>query len=136
MHEWALADAVCKTAQDIATTKKLKQVDEISVVLGQVQNIKPKVMDRIFEEVKLQYTSTKSAKLTVEVETAELKCNKCSNIFGIDDRASFEHQTSEDMHFIPETARLFLKCDKCKSSDFHITKGRGLYIKEIKGETI
>ena len=43
MHEWALADAVCKTAEDIAKDKNLIQVDEISVVLGQVQNIKPKV---------------------------------------------------------------------------------------------
>ncbi len=136
MHEWALADAVCKSSDNIAKEKKLKQIDEISVVLGQVQNIKPKVFDRIFEEVKLQYTFTKSAKLTTEIETAELQCNKCNNIFGIEDRTNFEHQTSEDMHFIPETARLFLKCDKCKSSDFHITKGRGLYIKEIRGETI
>jgi len=134
MHEWALADAVLTTAEQTAKEKKLKSVDEITVVLGQVQNIKPKVFEDIFQEVRLQYPIAKSAKIICETEDAELQCQNCNNVFGISDRKAFDHQTSEDMHFIPETARLFLSCPKCKSKDFKIIKGRGLYIKEIKGE--
>ena len=37
--------------------------------------------------------------------------------------------------FLPEMAHTYLKCPKCKSPDFDIIAGRGVYIKNIIGDS-
>ena len=39
MHEWALAEAVIKTASEIADKEGLKQVTEVTVKIGELQQV-------------------------------------------------------------------------------------------------
>lgn len=133
MHEWALSDSVAHAAAALLKENKLKTIEEITVVLGQVQDISAKVFKEIFDEVKLQHPGVENALLKLEQEDGLFKCNNCGFEFGFD-RDTLEHNTAEDIHFLPETLRLYIKCPKCGSQDFNIVKGRGLYIKDIKGE--
>ncbi|MDR0953704.1 MAG: hydrogenase nickel incorporation protein HypA [Elusimicrobiota bacterium] len=133
MHEWALSDSIASAAKEILEKENLKKVDEIVVVLGEVQDIAAKVFADIFNDVKKNYHGIEDAKLTVETEPAVFACLNCGNVFGLD-RKGLNHATNEAIHFLPEMAKLYIKCPKCGSVDFKITQGRGVFIKEIKGD--
>ncbi|MDR0734538.1 MAG: hydrogenase nickel incorporation protein HypA [Elusimicrobiota bacterium] len=133
MHEWALSDSVAAAALEVKKEQNLKTVDEITVVLGAVQDIAAEAFAEIFDEVKKNYRGIENAKLVIETEPAQFACLKCGNIFGLE-REKLDHETGEAIHFLPEMAKLYIKCNKCGSPDFKITQGRGVYIREIKGE--
>ena len=133
MHEWALSDSVAAAALEVKKGQNLKTVDEITVVLGQVQDIAADVFAEIFDEVKKNYGGIENAKLLIETEPAQFTCLNCGNVFGLE-REKLDHETGEAIHFLPEMAKLYIRCAKCGSPDFKITRGRGVYIKEIKGK--
>ncbi|MDR0645846.1 MAG: hydrogenase nickel incorporation protein HypA [Elusimicrobiota bacterium] len=133
MHEWALSDSIAAAAKDVAKKENLKKVDAITVVLGELQDIAGNIFAEIFEDVKKNYAGVANAKLIIESEAAKFRCLNCGNIFGLN-RKGLPHETNEAMHFLPETAKLYIKCEKCGSTDFKIIQGRGVFIKEIKGD--
>lgn len=133
MHEWALSDSVAAAAVEVSKKEHLKNVSEITVVLGEAQNIAKDIFADIFNEVKKNYPGIEAAALIIEDEPALMDCLNCSNTFGINHN-KLDHETSEAIHFLPEMAKLYIKCPKCGSPDFKIKQGRGVYIKEIKGD--
>jgi len=133
MHEWALSDSVARAALAVKKEQKLKNVSLVTVVLGEVQDIEPKIFKEIFDELKLQYSGLEKTKLKIETERAAFECNSCAARFDFD-RSKLPHETAEDIHFLPETLRFYIKCPKCGAQDFKITAGRGVYIKEIEGK--
>jgi len=50
-----------------------------------------------------------------------------------DSTKRLDEEEAEFIHFIPEVAHAYLRCPKCKSPDFEITKGRGVWVSSIKG---
>lgn len=134
MHEWALGDSVIRAAEKIRTEQGLNKIGSITVVLGEVQEITPEVFIEIFEEMKRQYEGFEKTELILEREDAELRCRNCGEIFGFN-RQELSFEISENIHFVPETLGFYIKCPSCKSEDFEIVKGRGVYIKEIEGFT-
>ncbi|MCX5783444.1 MAG: hydrogenase nickel incorporation protein HypA [Elusimicrobia bacterium] len=136
MHEWALADAVVKAAVKCARGAGVKKIDSVTVVLGELQNIDPKAFKFLFNEIKLSAPpSVKSAKLKIKKDAAVFSCLSCGAQF--EKKECLEklgHKESEAVHFIPETAKIYIKCPKCKNRDFKIIKGRGVYLAEITGE--
>ncbi|WP_428897388.1 hydrogenase nickel incorporation protein HypA/HybF [Parelusimicrobium proximum] len=132
MHEWALSDSVAHAAAAIKKEQNFNKIDKIVVVLGSLQNIAPKVFKEIFDEVKKQHEGIEDTEMALEFEDAELKCNVCGTEFPLK-RDELSDNTLESIHFVPETARLYIKCPKCASADFAVIKGRGLYIKEVEG---
>ena len=133
MHEWALSDSVARAAEAVQKEKGLKTISSVTVVLGEVQDIAPDVFKEIFDELKLQHKGLEKTKLKIETERAAFACNNCGALFNFD-RKKLPHETAEDIHFMPETLRFYIACPKCKSADFKIAAGRGVYIKEIEGE--
>ncbi|MFH1211810.1 MAG: hydrogenase nickel incorporation protein HypA [Candidatus Woesearchaeota archaeon] len=117
MHEWALAESV------IANLEKSRE-KELKVVLGELQNVDVPIFRHAIEELAKQKTKKK---LHVEVEKAEFKCKNCSALWTLAD-TKISAEEKESIHFIPEMAHAFIKCPNCRSSDFRITKGRGIKI--------
>jgi hydrogenase nickel incorporation protein HypA/HybF len=133
MHEWALSDSVAAGARRVMEENKLRKINKITVVLGQVQGIAPAAFTDTFNEIKAQYPGLEQAELALENEPALFKCNECGAEFPLL-RDNLEHDVSEDIHFVPETVSLFISCPNCGSKDFSILKGRGLYIKDVEGD--
>jgi len=135
MHEWALVDAIAQAAQAAAETEKLKRVDIVAVVLGELQNIDRAAVKSLFTEIRRgKSPALRCAKISISAEKAVFKCRVCANEFGMTSGGKLNHQKSEAVHFLPEMAHVYLRCPKCKSADFEVIKGRGIYIKEITGE--
>jgi len=135
MHEWALVDSVVKAAESVSAQQQLKTVDEIVLVLGELQSIDRQAVDSIFAELKARAAQpVRNARLVVESEPAVFKCRACGKTFSEKECGALDPAEKEAVHFLPEAARVYIKCPSCKSPDFKLEKGRGIYVREIRGE--
>ncbi len=130
MHEWALAEAVIKTASEIAKKEGLKQVTEVSVKIGELQQIERPIFRFALAQIKPD--NFKDAKFRISTAKTTLKCRVCGNTWTYD-KKKMDKATAEAIHFIPEVAHTYMKCPKCGSPDFEITQGRGVWLESIKG---
>jgi hydrogenase nickel incorporation protein HypA/HybF len=130
MHEWALAEAVIKTASEIADKEGLKQVTEVTVKIGELQQVDRQVFRFALSQMKPD--NFKDAKFRITSAKTSLKCRVCGTAWKYD-RKKVDEATAEAIHFIPEVAHTYIKCPKCGSPDFEIAEGRGVWLESIKG---
>ena len=130
MHEWALAEAVVSTTLKIAEEKGLKEVIELKIKIGELQQIDQEIFE--FALSQLRSSTLKNAKFNLETVKAELKCRVCNHKWKFNTK-NMDHDVSEFIHFVPEIAHTYVKCPKCGSPDFEILTGRGVWLDSIKG---
>jgi hydrogenase nickel incorporation protein HypA/HybF len=130
MHEWALAEAVIKTAAEIAEKENLTHVTEVTVCIGELQQVERPIFR--FALSQLKPSNLKNAKFHVRTAKTTLKCRVCGSTW-IYDSKKVDKETAEAIHFVPEVAHIFIKCPKCGSPDFEIVEGRGVWLESIKG---
>jgi len=130
MHEWALAEAVITAAQQIAEKEKLREVKEVTIKVGELQQIEQEILR--FALSQLKPASFKNAKFRITKAKTTLKCRVCENTW-LFRKQKLDEGTAEAIHFIPEVAHAYIKCPKCGSPDFEITEGRGVWLENIKG---
>ncbi len=131
MHEWALAEAVIATAQEIAKKEGLRQVTEIWVKIGELQQVERPIFRFALKQIKPPMLE--KAKFHISTAKTTLKCRVCGTIWQFR-KAKMDKETAEAIHFVPEAAHTFIKCPKCGSPDFEIVEGRGVWLQSIKGE--
>jgi len=130
MHEWALAEAVVSTTLKIAEEKGLKEIIELKIKIGELQQIDQEIFE--FALSQLRSPMLKNAKFSLETVKAELKCRVCNHKWRFSLK-NLNEDVSEFIHFVPEIAHTYLKCPKCGSPDFEILMGRGVWLDSIKG---
>jgi len=130
MHEWALAEAVISTTLKIAEEKGLKEIIELKIKIGELQQIDQEIFE--FALSQLRSPMLKNAKFNLETVKAELKCRVCNHKWKFNTK-NMDHDVSEFIHFVPEIAHTYVKCPKCGSLDFEILMGRGVWLDSIKG---
>jgi hydrogenase nickel incorporation protein HypA/HybF len=130
MHEWALAEAVLAAASQTAQKEGLKKVTEVRICIGEMQQIEKDIL--CFALSNLRPAEFAETKFEVERERAELKCNACGYQW-LFNRKKLDKSSAEAVHFVPEVAHAYIRCPKCASPDFEIVKGRGVWLKTIKG---
>jgi hydrogenase nickel incorporation protein HypA/HybF len=130
MHEWALAEAVITSAAQIAAKERLNEVTEVTVKVGELQQVELDILKFAFHQLKP--ASFKNAKFRITRAKTTLKCRACDNIWLFKNQ-KLDEDTAEAIHFVPEVAHTYIKCPKCGSPDFEITEGRGIWLKNIKG---
>src|SRR4030067_900468 len=131
MHEWALAEAIIATASEIAVKEKLKRVSEINIKVGELQQLEREILQFALSQLKpVNFTSTR---FRITKAKTTLKCRNCGKTW-LFEKNKLEETTAEAIHFVPEVAHSYIRCPKCGSPDFEITKGRGIWIENIKGK--
>ena len=130
MHEWALAESIITAATKIATKRKLKEIKEITVKIGELQQIEEDILSFAFEQLKKDIF--RNTKFFVLRAKTELECQICG-VKWIFRRQNLDEDTIEKIHFVPEVAHAYIKCPNCKSPDFKIIQGRGIWLEKIKG---
>ncbi len=130
MHEWALAEAVISTASEIAEKEGIKEVAEVKIKVGELQQIELDILE--FALSQLKTAQFKNTRFSMEIMKAQLKCRVCGHqwIFTVE---NLDESTAEAIHFVPEIAHTYIKCPKCGSPDFEILQGRGIWLESIKG---
>jgi hydrogenase nickel incorporation protein HypA/HybF len=130
MHEWALAEAILATATEIAKKEKLNEVTEVTVRIGELQQVEREILRFALTELKPE--CFKNAKFHFLNAKTTLKCRVCGTAWQFK-REKLDEATMEAIHFVPEVAHTYIKCPKCGSPDFEIATGRGVWLDNIKG---
>jgi len=130
MHEWGLAEAVISTVSQIAEKEGLREVTEVEIKVGELQQIELDVLE--FALSQLKTSKFKNAKFNIETVKAELKCRVCGYKW-IFKKEKVGKETAEAIHFVPEIAHAYIKCAKCGSLDFEVLQGRGVWLESVKG---
>ena len=130
MHEWALAEAILTSARQIADKEGLKEVTEVTIKVGELQQVEPKILRFALSQMKTDMF--KNAKFRILKAKSTLKCRVCGTTWQFNTK-KIDSATAEAIHFVPEVAHTFIKCPKCGSPDFEIASGRGVWLENIKG---
>ena len=130
MHEWALAEAILASAKEIAETEKLKEVTEVTIMVGELQQVEPAILRFALFQMKSELFS--NAKFRILKAKTTLKCRVCGTTWQFNLK-KLDKTTAEAIHFVPEVAHTYIKCPKCGSPDFEIVSGRGVWLENIKG---
>lgn len=130
MHEWALAEGVVATVSRIAEEQGLRQVTEVTVRIGELQQVDKEIL--IFAIDQLRTPVMREAKILVEEAPARLRCRVCGHIWRFDPKG-LEEEISEAIHFVPEVVHAHLRCPGCGSPDFEVVEGRGVWLASVKG---
>jgi len=137
VHEWALAEGVVVTAQQLSQRQGFKRVTRIVVRVGELQRISPEFFRQALDAVMPEDDPAfRSVEFQLELERAGFSCRRCDRVFALEDVAGeLDRDAREAIHFIPELAHGFLRCPGCDSPDFEVTRGRGIWIDRVEGET-
>jgi len=130
MHEWALAEAVISTVSQIVEKEGLKEVAEVEIKVGELQQIELDILK--FALSQLKTLKLKNVKFHMKTVKAELKCRVCGHKW-IFRKEKMNEEIAEAIHFVPEIAHTYIKCPKCGSPDFEILKGRGIWLESVRG---
>ncbi|HUV03413.1 MAG TPA: hydrogenase nickel incorporation protein HypA [Desulfobacteria bacterium] len=136
MHEWALAEAVIETAIEESRKEGLEEISEITVQIGELQQIELEVFHFALDEIAKAHDEDSlltNAKVRLETERAIFKCRVCGTEWDYRDSCVGEDE-GEAIHFAPEVAHVYVRCPSCKSPDFEVIQGRGVLLKAIKGK--
>jgi len=126
MHEWALAEGVVSTAARIAEEQGLEEITEVTVSIGELQQIEHDIFRFALEQ--LRHPIMKNFKSI----GARLKCRVCGEEWEFSPH-DMDEEASEAIHFLPEVAHAYLSCPSCRSPDFEVLEGRGVILSSIKG---
>jgi len=130
MHEWALAEAILASAKEIAEKENLKEIAEVTIKVGELQQVEPDILRFALSQMKTEIF--KNAKFHILKAKSTLKCRVCGTSWQFNIK-KIDKNTAEAIHFVPEVAHTYIKCPKCGSPDFEIVSGRGVWLENIKG---
>ena len=130
MHEWALAEAILASAKEIAKKEKLKEVTEVTVRVGELQQVESGILRFALSQMKTELFS--NAKFRILKAKTTLKCRVCGTIWQFNFK-KIDKATAVAIHFVPEVAHTYINCPNCGSPDFEIVSGRGVWLDHIKG---
>jgi len=130
MHEWSLAEAILASAKQVAEQEKLKEVTEVTIKVGELQQIEPPILR--FALTQLKPELFKKTKFHILKAKSTLKCRVCATTWQFNLK-KLDKATAEAIHFVPEASHSFIKCPKCGSPDFEIVTGRGVWLEDMKG---
>ncbi|MEM2341447.1 MAG: hydrogenase nickel incorporation protein HypA [Candidatus Bathyarchaeia archaeon] len=130
MHEWALAEAIISSVFKIAEEEGLKEVKEVQLSIGELQQIDKEILMFALSQMKTGKLS--NAKFTLKTRRARFKCRVCGHKWLLKDM-KVPNDIKESIHFVPEVASAYFRCPKCGSPDFDVSSGRGMWISSIRG---
>jgi len=130
MHEWALAEAILKSAKEFADSEGLREVTEVTIRVGELQQVEPPILRFALSQMKSQ--TLKNAKFHILKAKSTFKCRVCTANWQFDMK-KLDKATAEAIHFVPEVVHTYVKCPKCGSPDFEIASGRGVWLESVKG---
>jgi hydrogenase nickel incorporation protein HypA/HybF len=130
MHEWALAEAILTSAKQVAEQEKLKEVTEVTIRVGELQQVESGILRFALSQMKSEILRT--AKFRILKAKSTLKCRVCGTTWQFSIK-KLDKNTAEAIHFVPEVAHTYIRCPKCGSPDFEIVSGRGVWLEDIKG---
>ncbi|MFW6181159.1 MAG: hydrogenase nickel incorporation protein HypA [Spirochaetota bacterium] len=136
MHEYALAEAVVETVKREMAKRNAEGLVSVTLSLGELQNVDEEIFLAGLQ-LHLEGEPFDPSIFRLVKEPAVFSCRGCGGRWELADFPGITERDKEAIHFVPETARVYLSCPTCGSRDLHLEKGRGVYIQsmEVLAET-
>lgn len=106
MHEWAIAEAILTSATQIAEQEKLKEVTEVTIKVGELQQVEPPILRFVLSQMKSDIF--KNAKFHILKAKPTLKGRVCGPTWQFNLK-KLDKTTAEATHFVPEVAHTYIK---------------------------
>ena len=110
MHEFALANSMCRIVLESAEAHHAVRVLEVRCRIGALRQIVPALMHTAFEAC-CQGTLAEGAKLVIEIDPVEVTCGTCGKI--------------------SRSERMIYECPQCNAVDISTTGGTDMTITSI-----
>lgn len=120
VHEWALAESIL----DYLARIRKRRFRKIIIRVGVLQSIDLEILKFSLQELSRE-RGLEIEEISFEEIPASLRCNSCGYEWSITP-GEFQEDVREAVHFVPEAIYAYVKCPRCGSRDFVITKGRGI----------
>ena len=130
MHEWALAEAILLSARQVANNEGLKEVEEVTIRVSELQQIDPSILRFAISQMRSDIFA--KTKFHILKAKTKLRCRVCETVWEFNPK-KMDDATAEAIHFVPEVAHSYVHCPKCGSPDFEIAEGRGVWLENIRG---
>ncbi len=133
MHEWSLADAVVSAVDKLARENNASAVKSVKLLIGELQRIDRDAFEFGLKSFLRDFPFDFDV-FRFEVEPAAFRCGYCEQAWSLDSIGEVDDEQAEAIHFLPESAHAYVRCPHCGSSDFAVTKGRGVTIGSVELE--
>lgn len=141
MHEWSIAEAVCRSALELARAERARRVVGLRIRVGELAQLDLEILREAVRAL-AEGTILQGAKIEIEVERAEMHCNKCGYKCGMAELlktlpSSAPTIVDEDgtrdlpLHYYPALIHALAKCPRCGSRDFEVKGGRSVEIESV-----
>lgn len=130
MHEWALAEAIISSVSQIAEKEGLKEVKEVKIKVGELQQVEVDILEFALSELKMD--KLKNTKFSIKTVKVKLRCRACRHKWSFN-KNKLDEESAEAIHFLPETVHAYIKCPRCGSPDFEVLQGRGVWLESVRG---
>ncbi|MGC8816508.1 MAG: hydrogenase nickel incorporation protein HypA [Candidatus Hadarchaeum sp.] len=114
----------------VVKEKGAKSVSEAKVKLGRLQNVDTEIFAHALKEL-TKGTLLEKAKIKLEPEETRLRCRACGHEWN-PSSGEVNEEEAEAIHFVPDLAHAFIRCPRCRSPDFEIIGGRGVWVEYLK----
>jgi len=114
MHEGSIVKNIIEEVKKISNENSIKEIKEITVVVGKLHSVVPDALNFFFEIMKKEEEEFKDTKLIIIEEDVIARCLDCGR------------------EFLSEV-NLF-RCPDCYSVNVEIIKGAHIYITSVIGE--
>ena len=130
MHEWALAEAVVATVEKLRQEHRGLPVLAVRVRIGELQKIE---MEAFREGLRAALSGLPYGQEVFSFldEPAAFACRVCGLRWPLEGAAGIGEEEREAIHFLPESAHVYLRCPSCGSPDFEVASGRGVTIESV-----
>ena len=130
MHEWALAEAVVATVEKLRREHGGLPVLGVKVRFGELQKIE---MEAFQEGLRAASSGLPYGPEVFSFlgEPASFACRACGREWPLAGAAGLGEEEREAIHFLPESAHVYLRCPSCGSPDFEVASGRGVTIESV-----
>ncbi len=139
MHEWALAESVLEAVSQAARKRgeagETERLVSATILFGELQQIDEAIFTEGLRSLSADYGISADL-FAIEHEPAGFRCNVCGTSWTLREIGGLSEDELEAIHFLPETAQLFMNCPGCGDNDFAVETGRGISISEIRTETM
>ena len=131
MHEMGVVIQIVKTANEFALRNGVKEVNKLTLEIGEASSIMPKYVYSFFSDVITDYPILSNCKLEIETAACKAFCLDCGEVFHPGDREKKESNCAKPRR-IREEKLTPPRCPKCGSDSFKIFEGNSMIIKSME----
>lgn len=114
MHEASLITSLLNIAQKVKIKNNIESISKVTIVVGDMHQIIPDVMQNCFDLIKNDFQGFDSARLIIKHTPLKIRCQDCQKSITLN---------QADFH-----------CPHCHSTSTTIISGQELYIETLEAE--